>query len=320
MTPHNPSHKSRALIRLRAWARRYGASELVGTLTAYVGYFTALGMTQNHVAAAYGGSIGESLGFFGVMIIREIAADRAKAKRRLGCYGPKEISATIRGLFLEFGPAELLDTGLIGPLAMGTAWYYLGPWIGILLGKLASDIAFYGYAIFASEMRKKWARAKAKNQVSARLASEEPQGLNDIVETLLASEPFSSVPREDLEFLSTMFEHRHFADAEVICRRGDEAKEFYVIKDGQVEIKDCPDSPTVTTLGRSAVIGEYGLFTGSKRTATIIAKGSVRLLALDYEHFERFMLAFPEGTIALLKTSVLRYVEIQRAMQSRLEC
>ena len=142
MTPHNRSYNSRALIRLLAWAKRYGASELVGTFTAYVGYFTALGMTQNHVAAAYGGSIGESLGFFGVMVIREIAADRAKAKRRLGCYGPKEISATIRGLFLEFGPAELLDTGLIGPLAMGTASYYLGPWIGILVGKLASDTLF----------------------------------------------------------------------------------------------------------------------------------------------------------------------------------
>ena len=32
------------------------------------------------------------------------------------------------------------------------------------------------------------------------------------------------------------------------------------------------------------------------------------------------MLAFPEGTIALLKTTVLRHVEIQRAMQSRLDC
>ena len=46
-----------------------------------------LGMTRNHVAAAYGGSIGESLGFFGVMIIREIASDRSKARRRLESYG-----------------------------------------------------------------------------------------------------------------------------------------------------------------------------------------------------------------------------------------
>ena len=104
--------------------------------------FTMLGMTQNDVASAYGGSIGESLGFFGVMISREIAADRSKARRRLESYGWKGMHRTIRGLFMEFGPAELLDTGLIGPLAMGTASYYLGPGIGILVGKLASDLAF----------------------------------------------------------------------------------------------------------------------------------------------------------------------------------
>jgi CRP-like cAMP-binding protein len=75
--------------------------------------------------------------------------------------------------------------------------------------------------------------------------------------------------------------------------------------------------PTVATLGRSAVIGEYGIFTGSKRTATIIAKGSVTLLALDYERFHRFMLAFPEGTIALLENAILRQVETQKASQSQ---
>ena len=32
------------------WARRYGAAEVTGTLTAYLGYFTMLGMTQNDVA------------------------------------------------------------------------------------------------------------------------------------------------------------------------------------------------------------------------------------------------------------------------------
>ena len=47
---------------LRAWGRRYGASEIAGAFAAYIGYFTVLGMTQNPVASAYGGSIGESLG------------------------------------------------------------------------------------------------------------------------------------------------------------------------------------------------------------------------------------------------------------------
>jgi hypothetical protein len=313
----NLPRKTSLWSKLLAWAKRYGASEIVGTLGAYVGYFTVLGMTQNPVASAYGGSIGESVGFFGVMLIRDIVADRATAQRRLESYGTKGMSATIRGLFLEFGPAELLDTALVGPLAMGIASYYLGPWLGILVGKLASDAAFYGYAIFASEMCEKRARAHVKSRLSRRFGKEDAEELKEVIDTLARSEAFGSVSHEDLEFLATLFERRDFADAEVICHRGDEAKEFYVIKDGQVEIKMDSEGPTLATLGRSAVIGEYGIFTGSKRTATIIAKGSVKLLALDYERFKRFMLAFPEGTIALFKATVLRQLEVQQTTQSR---
>src|SRR6476620_12597215 len=96
--------KAEVRSQLRAWARRYGASEIAGAFAAYIGYFTVLGMTQNPVASAYGGSIGESLAFFGVLIVRSIAADQARAKRRLTSYGPKQLRATIHGLFVEFGP------------------------------------------------------------------------------------------------------------------------------------------------------------------------------------------------------------------------
>ena len=201
-------------------------------------------------------------------------------------------------------------------MAIGVASYHLGPAFGILLGKLVSDIAFYGFTIFASEMRERRARAKIRSRLSSRLGNPDPEELKDVVDTLARSEAFGIVPHEDLEFLATLFEHRHFADAEAICLRGDEANEFYVIKDGQVEIKADSDGPTLATLGRSAVMGEYGIFTGSKRTATIIAKGSVRLLALDYDHFKRFMLAFPEATIALFKAAVLRQVQAQQRRQS----
>ena len=187
---------------------------------------------------------------------------------------------------MEFGPAELLDTGLIGPLAMGTASYYLGPGIGILVGKLASDFTFYGSAILACEIRRTVGpdACQGPDKFEAD-ANEEPKELNDVVDALTKSEVFGIVSREDLEFLATMFQRRDFADAEAVCQRGDEAKEFYVVKDGQVEIKIHPDGPTVATLGRSAVIGEYAIFTESKRTATIIAKGAVTLLALDYDGF-----------------------------------
>ena len=81
MTSNDLSSKFGPLPRVLTWAKRYGAAEVTGTLTAYLGYFTMLGMTQNDVASAYGGSIGESLGFFGVMIIRERRTARHRFDR-----------------------------------------------------------------------------------------------------------------------------------------------------------------------------------------------------------------------------------------------
>ena len=87
--------------------------------------------------------------------------------------------------------------------------------------------------------------------------------LDNVVDALANSEVFRVVSHDDLEFLATLFQRRDFADAEAICHRGDEAKEFYVIKDGQVEITIHPDGPVVGTFFRSAVIGEYAIFTES---------------------------------------------------------
>jgi CRP-like cAMP-binding protein len=67
----------------------------------------------------------------------------------------------------------------------------------------------------------------------------------------------------------------------------------------------------LATLGRSTVLGEYGMFTGERRNATVTAKGPVAVLTLDYERFRRFMIAFPEGTIALLKSAVLRQMKMR---------
>ena len=75
--------------------------------------------------------------------------------------------------------------------------------------------------------------------------------MKDVVDTLARSEAFGTVPHEDLEFLATLFEHRHFTDSGAICHRGDEANEFYVIKDGEVDIKADFDGPTPATLERT---------------------------------------------------------------------
>jgi CRP-like cAMP-binding protein len=44
-------------------------------------------------------------------------------------------------------------------------------------------------------------------------------------------------------------------------------------------------------------------------TATVTARGATRALALDYQRFHRFLLAFPECALALLKLTVGRLTQ-----------
>jgi CRP-like cAMP-binding protein len=160
-------------------------------------------------------------------------------------------------------------------------------------------------------LQKKWARAEARSLVSVSGTAAAPDELENRMDALHKSDVFGGVSEEDIEFFASMFDRRDLADGEVLCAKGDVATEIYVVKDGVVEVRVKSHGPPLATLGRSTVLGEYGMFTGERRNATVTAKGPVAVLTLDYERFRRFMIAFPEGTIALLKSAVLRQMKMR---------
>ena len=122
------------------WTRRYGPSEIVGTVAALAGARLAFSHSHQEAVAAYGGSISEVIGFWGIMWLRDWRADAREAEDRAVPYGLAGTLRTARNLLIECGPAELLDTGLIRPLAMGVFAHYLDRDVGIMLGKLVGDI------------------------------------------------------------------------------------------------------------------------------------------------------------------------------------
>ena len=106
------------------------------------------------IAAAYGASFGEGLGFYGSLVIREMIQEAYFAGARRAPYGASEMVRTWRGLLLEFGPAELLDTGLIRPLMMMLGTSVLGWGLGVVAGKILADVAFYLAVIWVYERRR----------------------------------------------------------------------------------------------------------------------------------------------------------------------
>jgi monoamine oxidase len=140
------------------------------------------------------------------------------------------------------------------------------------------------------------------NVLSANLSDE---GLDERIKVLRKSEVFSVVPLNELKVLATMFEPRDFNDGDVLFREGEQANEVYAIAQGRAEVR-LPNGWS-GELGSGQVVGEYGMFGPS--TATVIARGPTRALALDYQRFHRFLLAFPECALALLKLTVARLTQ-----------
>ena len=140
--------------RAKTWIRRYGPSEVAGILMALGGSWLGFRVTGSVIAAAYCGSVGEALGFYGSLVTREMIQEAYFAGARRAPYGATEMMRTWRGLLLEFGPAELLDTGVIRPLMMALFTGLLGWGPGIVVGKVFADVAFYLPVIWIYEWRR----------------------------------------------------------------------------------------------------------------------------------------------------------------------
>jgi hypothetical protein len=118
---------------------------------------------------------------------------------------------------------------------------------------------------------------------------------------------FEIVPPTDLEVLATMFDIRAYAEDDLVCRFGEHATEMYLILEGEAEV-ELPGASDARTLSRGDSFGEYGMFGSGVRSATVRARGPMVALVLDYQRFERFLLAFPESMAALLSTTVQRLI------------
>lgn len=75
---------------------------------------------------------------------------------------------------------------------------------------------------------------------------------------------------------------RIFGDGDVIVREGDDDREMYIIQEGEaVAVKAVKDGEIfLCSMGRGQFFGEMGLMASRPRSATVRAKGPVRVIVL----------------------------------------
>jgi hypothetical protein len=139
--------------KLREWIRRYLPCEIAGTVGELGGAAVAYLATGSLAAAAITATIGASAGYYAAAYVGALRwSYRDRAHRPWPSRVLVSNLVALRSVTVEFGPAELIDSLAVRPVA-----FYVGPSLfdspvaGWIFGKLVSDLAFYLFAIVSYE-------------------------------------------------------------------------------------------------------------------------------------------------------------------------
>jgi hypothetical protein len=139
--------------KLMEWVRRYLPCEIAGTIGELGGAAVAYFLTGSMAAAAITATIGASAGYYATAYISAVRwSYREQVDRGVAMRIAVANLFAVRSMAIEFGPAEVIDTIAVRPVA-----YYVGPMLfdnvvaGWVFAKLFSDIGFYTITVFSYE-------------------------------------------------------------------------------------------------------------------------------------------------------------------------
>ncbi len=103
-----------------------------------------------------------------------------------------------------------------------------------------------------------------------------------------------------------------FKDGEIIIQQGEVGDSMYVVQEGEVEILIEKYGQTIQLAirGSGSFIGEMAIFDRDVRSATVRAKGVVRVLTVDKKNFLRRIHQDPSLAFRIVETMSRRIREL----------
>jgi CRP-like cAMP-binding protein/Fe-S-cluster-containing dehydrogenase component len=128
---------------------------------------------------------------------------------------------------------------------------------------------------------------------------------------------FADLAPDFIEHLKESVELQRFAPGQVICRQGDPADSFYLVRIGFVKVSEnYPGGELILAyLSRGDYFGEIGLLGGGIRTATCTALDHVELVRVSGDDFRQMVERFPSVRQGLQKIADERRAANQQRMQ-----
>lgn len=157
---------------------------------------------------------------------------------------------------------------------------------------------------FSENRRWRSQMQRASRFFNLRLAAIQADEWQERTDLLAACDAFAGIDPAELRLLATMFEPCDLEPGHWLCREQQSAQHVFLVAAGELEVLHEHPPQRLALLGPGQLTGEYGLFKNAERTASVRALEPSRVLQLDYGRFERFLLAFPQASLALLSRAI----------------
>ena len=111
---------------------------------------------------------------------------------------------------------------------------------------------------------------------------------------------FELCSKRDLRRIAALADERDVAAGTELIREGEPGSEFYVVVEGEVEVRR--RGRRVAQLGPGSFVGEIALLSRSPRTATVVATTPLRVLAITGRDFVALLDSLPELWLKVART------------------
>jgi CRP/FNR family transcriptional regulator, cyclic AMP receptor protein len=130
------------------------------------------------------------------------------------------------------------------------------------------------------------------------------------IKSLRQTPLFEGLSKKELTQLARQSEDMELEAGTVLCKEGDVGKEFFVIVDGEVDVKR--KGRRLGTRGAGDFIGEIALLEDIERTATVTANTPLRVFVLTRPAFQHLINESPAVERKVMRTLARRLAAISK--------